>query len=240
MRFLKSLGKTEVDFVINTGDNLGHKNSIKPLLDALGPLLSRPGVFVHGSNDYYAPVLKNPFGYLFRPSSKPHDNETGTAALAPGTLNTGELTAGFEAAGWQNLNNQSRELVLKGTNVRFVGIDDYHIGLSDLESVVESNQFTIALTHAPYMAVIEKFTRAGASVIFAGHTHGGQVRLPFVGALTTNSDLPNKFARGVSGWEFGQKASILSVVAGLGNSIFAPVRFFCRPEVRIITLTSAN
>jgi predicted MPP superfamily phosphohydrolase len=88
--------------------------------------------------------------------------------------------------------------------------------------------------------VIERFTSIGASVIFAGHTHGGQVRLPIVGALTTNSDLPNKFARGISGWEFGQKASILSVVAGLGNSIFAPVRFFCRPEVRIITLTSTN
>jgi predicted MPP superfamily phosphohydrolase len=240
MRFLKTLGDKEFDLVINTGDNLGHKNAIKPLLDALGPLLSKPGVFVHGSNDYYAPVLKNPFGYLFRPSSKPHDHETGTAVFAPGTLNTIELTAGFEAAGWQNLNNQTRELVLKGTSMRFVGIDDHHIGLSDLESVVESNQFTIALTHAPYMKVIEKFTRAGASVIFAGHTHGGQVRLPFVGALTTNSDLPNKFASGVSGWEFGEKSSILSVVAGLGNSIFAPVRFFCRPEVRLVTLEATS
>lgn len=77
-------------------------------------------------------------------------------------------------------------------------------------------------------------------MIFAGHTHGGQVRLPFIGALTTNSDLPNKFARGVSGWEFGNNDSILSVVAGLGNSIFAPVRFFCRPEVRLITLTPVD
>jgi predicted MPP superfamily phosphohydrolase len=240
MRFLKSLAKADIDLVVNTGDNLGHKNAIKPLLDALGPLLSKPGVFVHGSNDYYAPELRNPFGYLFRPSAKPRDHEGGAGDLVPGTLNTKELTAGFEAAGWHNLNNRSKELIVEGTSIRFVGIDDYHIGLSDLESVVESNQFTIALTHAPYMAVIERFTSIGASVIFAGHTHGGQVRLPFVGALTTNSDLPNKFARGVSGWEFGQKASILSVVAGLGNSIFAPVRFFCRPEVRIITLTSTN
>jgi predicted MPP superfamily phosphohydrolase len=86
------------------------------------------------------------------------------------------------------------------------------------------------------MEAIEKLTSLGAQMIFAGHTHGGQVRLPFVGALTTNSDLPNKFARGVSGWEFEDRASVLSVVAGLGNSIFAPVRFFCRPEVRIVTL----
>ena len=240
MRFLRSLGSKEIDLVVNTGDNLGHKNAIKPLLDALGPLLSKPGVFVHGSNDYYAPVLKNPFGYLFGPSDKPHDLELEAGALASGTLDTEALTAGFESAGWHNLNNRSGELVVNGNQIRFIGIDDFHIGRSDLETVVESNQFTIALTHAPYMKVIETFTRVGASVIFAGHTHGGQVRIPFVGALTTNSDLPNKFARGVSGWEFGDKGSILSVVAGLGNSIFAPVRFFCRPEVRLITLTATD
>jgi predicted MPP superfamily phosphohydrolase len=240
MRFLRSLGSKEIDLVVNTGDNLGHKNAIKPLLDALGPLLSKPGVFVHGSNDYYAPVLKNPFGYLFGPSDKPHDLELEAGALASGTLDTEALTAGFESAGWHNLNNRSGELVVNGNQIRFIGIDDFHIGRSDLETVVESNQFTIALTHAPYMKVIETFTRVGASVIFAGHTHGGQVRIPFVGALTTNSDLPNKFARGVSGWEFGDKGSILSVVAGLGNSIFAPFRFFCRPEVRLITLTATD
>jgi predicted MPP superfamily phosphohydrolase len=240
MRFLRSLGSKEIDLVVNTGDNLGHKNAIKPLLDALGPLLSKPGVFVHGSNDYYAPVLKNPFGYLFGPSDKPHDLELEAGALASGALDTEALTAGFESAGWHNLNNRSGELVVNGNQIRFIGIDDFHIGRGDLGTVVESNQFTIALTHAPYMKVIETFTRVGASVIFAGHTHGGQVRIPFVGALTTNSDLPNKFARGVSGWEFGDKGSILSVVAGLGNSIFAPVRFFCRPEVRLITLTATD
>jgi uncharacterized protein len=237
MRFLKSLANQDIDLVVNTGDNLGHKDAIEPLLDALGPLLTKPGVFVHGSNDYYAPELKNPFGYLFRPSAKPLSRKADDGSLAPGTLETKALTAGFESAGWHNLNNRSKEVVVGGNRIRFVGIDDFHIGLSDLETVVEKEQFTIALTHAPYLEVIEKFTEVGAKLIFAGHTHGGQVRLPFVGALTTNSDLPNKFARGISGWEFGNKRSILSVVAGLGNSIFAPVRFFCRPEVRVITLT---
>ena len=240
MRFLKSLASKDIDLVVNTGDNLGHKDATKPLLDALGPLLSKPGVFVHGSNDYYAPVLKNPFGYLFRPSANVQDPGINPGTLAPGILNTKELTDGFESAGWHNLNNRSKELVVSGNKLRFIGINDFHIGLSELDTVVESDSFTIALSHAPYMEVIEKFTSCGASVIFAGHTHGGQVRLPFIGALTTNSDLPNKFARGISGWEFGGKASIVSVVAGLGNSIFAPVRFFCRPEVRLTTLTATN
>lgn len=240
MRFLNSLGEKEIDLVVNTGDNLGHKNAIKPLLDSLSPLLSKTGVFVHGSNDYFAPALKNPFGYLFRPSDRSASQVVAAGGLVSGALNTKELTAGFESAGWQNLNNRAALIELKGNKIRFIGIDDFHIGLGDLTTIVENNQFTIALTHAPYMQVIEKFTRLGASLIFAGHTHGGQVRIPFIGALTTNSDLPNKFARGVSRWQFGYKNSILSVVAGLGNSIFAPVRFFCRPEVRLITLTAKN
>ena len=226
MRFLRSLGAKEIDLVVNTGDNLGHKNAISPLLDALGPLLSKPGVFVHGSNDYFAPVAKNPFGYIFHSSAKPNS----------AALDTQELTAAFEKAGWVNLNNRFADVDVNGTRVRFLGIDDYHIGYAKFELLVSSEKFSIALTHAPYMEAIEKLTGLGAQMIFAGHTHGGQVRLPLLGALTTNSDLPNKFARGVSGWEFEGRASVLSVVAGLGNSIFAPVRFFCRPEVRIVTL----
>ena len=230
MRFLRSLGQAEVDLVVNTGDNLGHKNAIEPILDALGPLLAKPGVFVHGSNDYFAPVAKNPLNYLFRSSEKPSSKP----------LATEELTAGFEKAGWVNLNNRFADMEINGNKVRFLGIDDYHIGYAKFELLVRSDNFSIALTHAPYMDAIEKLTGLGSEMIFAGHTHGGQVRLPLIGALTTNSDLPNRFARGISGWEFQGKQSILSVVAGVGNSIFAPVRFFCRPEVRIITLLAKD
>jgi len=230
MKFIRSLGEKQIDLVVNTGDNLGHKNAIKPLLDALGPLLTRPGVFVHGSNDYFAPVAKNPFGYIFHSSAKPNSE----------SLNTEELTKAFETSGWVNLNNRFADVQVNGTRIRFIGIDDYHIGYAKFDLLVRSDHFSIALTHAPYMEAIEKLTGLGAQVIFSGHTHGGQVRFPFVGALTTNSDLPNKFARGLSGWEFEGKSSVLSVVAGLGNSIFAPVRFFCRPEVRLITLLAKD
>lgn len=226
MRFLKSLANQEFDLVVNTGDNLGHPKAIKPLLAALDGLLQKPGVFVHGSNDYYAPVLKNPFGYIFHTSEKPK-----SARLA-----TEELTAGFEGAGWLNLNNSEATVSVEGAKIRFIGVDDYHIGLSDFSKFNSKTAFTIALTHAPYLEAIESLTEKGAELIFAGHTHGGQVRVPFIGALTTNSDLPNRYARGVSGWNFAGKESILSVVAGLGNSIFAPVRFFCLPEVRLVKL----
>jgi predicted MPP superfamily phosphohydrolase len=225
-RFIQSLAKLPIDLVINTGDNLGHQKAIPSLLQALEPLLAKPGVFVNGSNDYFGPVMKNPFGYIFHTSHAPNSAR----------LDTATMTNAFEQSGWVDLNNKTSQLVVSGNKIRFVGLDDFHIGYSDSSKLSESPDFTIALTHAPYLEAIETLTKLGAELIFAGHTHGGQVRIPFLGALTTNSDLPNRHARGLSGWNFEGKKSILSVVAGLGNSIFAPVRFACFPEVRLITL----
>ena len=57
--FIKALGTLQPDLIVNTGDNLGHTDAIEPTLSALGPLLDVPGVFVNGSNDYYAPRFKS-------------------------------------------------------------------------------------------------------------------------------------------------------------------------------------
>ena len=229
-RFIRELVKHPIDLVVNTGDNLGHTKAIPPLLECLKPLLAKPGIFVNGSNDYYAPVPKNPISYIFHASKEPKSAR----------LETTKMTNAFEQAGWHNLNNKSVDIEVAGNPIRFIGVDDYHIGKSNLSELAASQSFTIGLTHAPYLEVLRGLTLRGGELIFAGHTHGGQVRVPFIGALTTNSDLPNKFARGTSGWSFEGKNSILSVVAGLGNSIFAPVRFFCRPEVRLITLLEVD
>jgi uncharacterized protein len=229
-RFIKGLTKHKIDLVVNTGDNLGHTKAIPALLECLEPLLQKPGVFVNGSNDYYAPVPKNPISYIFHASETPKSQR----------LETTKMTDAFEQAGWVNLNNQSADIEVAGSSIRFIGVDDYHIGKGDLSKLAASQAFTIGVTHAPYLEVLRGLTLRGAELIFAGHTHGGQVRVPFIGALTTNSDLPNKFARGTSGWSFEGMNSILSVVAGLGNSIYAPVRFLCRPEVRLITLLEVD
>lgn len=226
LRFLRRLSEEDFDLVVMTGDNLGHQKAIEPLLEGIAPLLPRAGVFVNGSNDYFAPMPKNPLSYLSGHSRAPRSEP----------LNTKAMTDAFERAGWVNLNNAAAELEVAGRQIRFVGVDDYHIGRVNFDLFEGQDRFTIALTHAPYLRALEALAEKGASIIFAGHTHGGQVRLPLIGALTTNCDLPNRFARGKSRWIFGGKQVWLSVVAGLGNSIFAPVRFFCLPEVRLVTL----
>jgi len=235
-KFVHSLGALKPDLVINTGDNLGHVAAIGPVLTALAPVLQIPGVFVNGSNDYYAPVLRNPLGYLAKPSER---------SEGP-VLDTPRLIAGFRSAGWLNLNNREGQLSIKGVKLGFIGVDDAHDELDNLDSIkpqanaLENSEILIGVSHAPYLRVLEAMGTAGASIIFAGHTHGGQVCLPGIGALTTNCDLPNKYAKGISAWRFAGRDVLLNVVAGLGHSIFAPVRFFCRPEVRLLTLIAKD
>jgi predicted MPP superfamily phosphohydrolase len=133
-------------------------------------------------------------------------------------------------------------LVIRGLKVGFLGLDDPHDQLDDTDSLANQREqisdcdLKVGVVHAPYLRIIEALTLNDASLIFAGHTHGGQVCLPAKGALVTNCDLPTRYAKGVSAWVFEGKQSILNVCAGLGTSIFAPVRFFCMPEVRLITL----
>jgi len=67
--WIRDLDDLEPDLVVNTGDSIAHPESVRPFLDALGPLLDRPGVFVLGSNDLYAPEPFNPARYLLGPSS---------------------------------------------------------------------------------------------------------------------------------------------------------------------------
>jgi predicted MPP superfamily phosphohydrolase len=235
-RWIRKL-KDEVnpDLVINTGDNLGHRNGIKPVLDSLSPLTGVPGVFVNGSNDLYAPAKRNPFQYLLHPSDRHREED---AALK---LDTDALNSGFKSFGWLDINNAALPLTVNGTTIAFMGTNDPHEGLDKASKAkaeigrFPKTNFVIGVTHAPYLRILESFS--DSDIVFAGHTHGGQVCWPFLGrALVTNCDLPTKYARGLHQVPLSAKKLWVNVCAGLGNSIYAPVRLACRPEVRVITL----
>ena len=70
--WVRSLAALEPDLVIDTGDNLAHRDAVRPALEALGDLLDVPGAYVLGSNDYYDPGLRNPFAYLLPDTGKRH------------------------------------------------------------------------------------------------------------------------------------------------------------------------
>ena len=232
LAWISKLSELQPDLVVDTGDNLGHRDAIRPTLAALENLMKIKGVFVNGSNDYHAPEIRNPLAYLRKPSSPTHKE----------VLPTTRMTDVFEAQGWLNLNNKAGTLTIAGTRIGFLGLDDPHDELAWYETLdqqrsdIGKQDLIIGVAHAPYRKVISEFGERGAELVLAGHTHGGQVCLPGFGALITNCDLPVKFAKGLSQHEVGGKKVWLNVCAGLGTSIFAPVRFFCKPEVRLLTL----
>ena len=230
---IKSIAALQPDLVVSTGDFLAHKDSVPVVLDALNQLLNLPGVFVFGSNDYFAPKPKNPFSYLLRDHGK---------RILGEVLPVEDLRAGLISRGWKDLSHQRANLTIKGTRIEFRGTDDAHLERDDYSKVAgEAGECDLAVgvTHAPYLRIIEGMSRDQLDVIFAGHTHGGQVRLPWPGgskALTTNCDLPNWRARGVSRVD-GEPW--LNVSAGMGTSPFARIRVASPPEVSLITLESS-
>lgn len=231
--FLQQLADLEPDLVVNTGDNLGHENAINPALRALGSLAKFPGVFVNGSNDYRTPEPRNPMRYFRGPSE----------VSLKRNLDTTRFTDELENFGWLNLNNRSGQFEVAGVKIGFLGVDDPHENLDDLGSLrqqsseLEAVDLLFGVAHAPYLRVIESFTKVGAAMIFAGHTHGGQICLPGQRALVTNCDLPTRYASGLSGWEFEGKQSLLHVSNGIGCSLYAPVRLFCPPSATLIELS---
>jgi uncharacterized protein len=233
-RWLSTLGGLEPDLVINTGDNLAHEEAVPFVLGSLGRLLDRPGVYVWGANDYYAPKFKNPLGYLRGPSR--------SIRLPQRTLPWQDLGRGFKEAGWIDLTHTRALLEIKGIRLGFRGTDDAHIDQDRYAEVAgpidrDAIDVAIGVTHAPYRRVIDAMAFDGHDLIMAGHTHGGQVCVPFYGALVTNCDLDTRRAKGLSQHSAGGKTAWLHVSAGVGTSQYAPIRFACFPEATLLTLT---
>lgn len=242
IRFLKKVAEEEqFDLVVSTGDNLSDLSGVPLLLDALAPLTSRPGAFVLGSNDYYLPEPKSWASYL---DPRHHEKAGEKAAVTTPDLPWVEVVRDLAGLGWIDLTNRSVELDVPSpfgvVPVALSGVDDPHILRDHMPKPVaawgEEPTVRLALAHAPYRRVLDEFTNLGADVIFSGHTHGGQIRLPFFGALVNNTDIDIKYSRGLYRWMTAKAQSWLHISAGLGTSRFARVRLFCRPEVSILHL----
>jgi len=239
IRWLADLADLAPDLVVDTGDNLAHRDAVPAVLGALGGLLRVPGVFVHGSNDYFEPRLRNPFRYLL-----PDDGRRRTDVPQ---LPWRDLSAGFTDAGWLDLSNRLGDLSVKGVRIAFAGVDDPHLGYDRLEGPTgvggpadATADVRLAVAHAPYLRVLDRFTADGYDAILAGHTHGGQVCLPGGRALTTNCDLDPARARGLHRHAAGGREAWLHVSAGLGTSPYTRVRIACRPEATLLTLVPAG
>ncbi|HEY0186346.1 MAG TPA: metallophosphoesterase [Cellulomonas sp.] len=256
--WVRDLGTLDVDLVVDTGDNWASIDAMPALLHALEPHLQRPGAFVWGSNDFFAPSPKNPARYLLR------DART-RPAEPPVELAWRELGRRLTSAGWVDLTDARGVVETAGRRISLVGTNDAHLDLDrfpaaggpdDARPAVVPDEGTglrradggevdlhLGVTHAPYRRVLDAMLADDADLVLAGHTHGGQLAVPLYGALVTNCDLDRGRAKGLHGWPGarpdapgGAGSTWLHVSGGLGTSPYAPVRFACRPEATLLTL----
>ncbi|WP_297454466.1 metallophosphoesterase [uncultured Corynebacterium sp.] len=230
-KWVASLDALNPDLVINTGDNLGSDKAVPSVLTALGPLLNRPGAFVFGTNDYFAPRPVNPLKYLTGKKRKPSRVE----------LPWRDMRAAFIERGWQDATHARLEFVAGGVKVALSGVDDPHHELEDYSQIAGAPNadadIAIGLSHSPEPHVLDSFAEDGYDLVLSGHTHGGQVCLPGGKAIVTNCGIDRSRASGLSRWT---EKTWLHVSNGLGTSPYAPVRLFCRPSATLIEVVERD
>lgn len=229
INWVRSLASLNPDLVVNTGDTIAHPDAVESYMYAVEPLLDRPGLFVYGSNDLYAPRPKNPARYLWRTSK-------GDARQHVPNLPWTELGSAMRAAGWLDMNNATARLKVADLDVHVGGIHDSHIDRDRYDEIAgpapADADLRLGVMHSPEPRNMSRFAQDGYQLLLAGHTHGGQLCIPFYGALVTNCGIDRARVKGLSRHE----SAWLHVSAGLGTSPYAPARFSCPPEATLLTL----
>ncbi len=149
----------------------------------------------------------------------------------PGLNDAARLCEALDAAGIGIMSNQARPLY--DGALYLAGVDDPATGRDDLDRALDglSGACVLLLAHSP--DIVLRLGEHCPSLILAGHTHGGQVRLPFIGPLLTESNVPRRLIMGLNEWH----GTPLFVSRGVGFSGLN-IRIGCPPEVAVLTLRS--
>lgn len=145
-----------------------------------------------------------------------------------------EFMEGLKKRNIKIINNSNEILKKDGFRINICGIDDPYTNHEDLDKAfnnIDKNDFTLLLSHAPN--IIFKRNTLPCDLILCGHTHGGQIRFPFIGGLIApGQGIFPKYDKGLYRLENG---TMLYINSGLGTSKF-PIRFLNRSQVSFITL----
>ncbi|MDT8443680.1 MAG: metallophosphoesterase [Desulfuromonadales bacterium] len=199
----KQVADLQPDLIVLTGDYLEEERNIRGVLDFLKQLKATHGIYaVQGNWEYWS------------------------------RLEGENLRRHFAGVGVKLLINERADLEINGRALSIFGLDypsatDY---LHLLQKEVDPQRFNLLLSHVPAFA--HEQLNQHINLILSGHTHGGQVRLPFLPPLY----LPRYSGRFVAGfYHVSQHRIPLYVSRGVGTSVL-PLRFFCRPEIGLLEL----
>ena len=213
-KLIQLLSQTDPDIIVITGDLIDSRHTdIEIALDfARQAVKLAPVYYVSGNHEARVPEYE-------------------------------DLKIGLVKAGVVILENQKVEITREGESITLMGIDDpsfqedYLFG--DSESVArqaienlqnESDGYTVLLSHRPEL--FDLYVETEMDLVFSGHAHGGQFRLPFIGGLIApNQGFFPKYDAGL----FSEGSTNMIVSRGVGNSII-PIRFNNRPEIVLVTL----
>lgn len=159
-----------------------------------------------------------------------HDYDTDCACIGIGTRMAELIEARLSAMGARLLRNASTPIAHRGEKLYIVGLDDMMTGWLDVDRAqrdVPAGATRVLLSHNP--DAVPEIDRAEMGLVLAGHTHGGQVRIPGLGAPV----LPIHLRQYDAGW-FKLKHTQLYVSRGVG--CLRRIRLFCRPEVPTFVL----
>ena len=210
---------------------VGLVNHIRPDLVALaGDFVSIPSHREDEERDRKAAAAAEPCARLLRQITVPH----GLWAVLgnhDAFTDPSEVTKALQSQGIQVLANQSQPIEANGARFWLGGVNDVISGTADLDatlSKVPSDEATILLAHEPDYA--DHVSRHPVDLQLSGHSHGGQVRIPFVGPIY----LP-RMARKYPWGLYRIGALTLYTNPGLGT-LDIPVRWNCPPEITSLTL----
>ncbi len=200
-----TVGALDPDAIVLTGDYLEKSRNIWDVRSFLEMLRRDGRVFaVQGNWDYWA------------------------------RLEGENLRRHFAQCGATLLINERRDIELNGAPISILGLDypSTADALSNLQQGADPERVNLLLSHVPAFA--HQHLESYIDLVLCGHTHGGQVRIPFVPPFY----LPRFSGRFVAGlYKVGPNETPLYVNRGIGTSLL-PVRLFCRPEVTVIRLIS--
>ena len=264
-KFVRSLNKLNVDFILITGDLTENDKNIEYLINMLSPLKAKYGKYaVFGVHDHYNKALVEFIRNMFK-KKKRYKRENDVTYMAKR----------LKDIGIEVLRNESRRINIGSYDIgdiEIIGLDDPIINKIDIvkafshidhidslkllkksdyknayksifklkeEKIHKINnrgKLRIILMHTPDTSSIINLARKEVDIIFGGHTHGGQVRLPLVGAVVSGCKIKTKFASGL----FYFRNFVLYVTRGLGEGRYSQFRFYCQPEASLVKIYKAK